>query len=175
MPIKKYSLKKEIGLFEATLYGIGIILGAGIYALIGAGAGVAGNALWISFIIAAIVAAFSGFSYAELSSMYPKEAAEFVYTKKAFNKNIVSFVVEWIMLFTITVSATTVALGFAGYFSSLFGGNILFIAALLIIGLSILNYFGLKESARYNTVSTIIEVAGLLIVILAGFPVVSWE
>ena len=46
----KYKLKKGIGLFEATLYGIGIILGAGIYALIGVGAGIAGNALWLSFV-----------------------------------------------------------------------------------------------------------------------------
>ena len=52
----RYKLRKEIGLFEATLYGIGIILGAGIYALIGVGAGIAGNALWISFLIGAVVA-----------------------------------------------------------------------------------------------------------------------
>ncbi|MBS3158718.1 amino acid permease [Candidatus Woesearchaeota archaeon] len=165
---KKFKLKRNIGLVEATLYGVGIILGAGIYALIGAAAGVAGNALWISFIIGAVVAAFTGFSYAELSSMYPKEAAEYVYTKNAFKKNYLSFIVEWIMFFTTIISATTVALGFAGYFSNLFGGNIVTIAALLIGILSFLNYYGIKESAKYNNLSTIIEFSGLVLVIIAG-------
>ncbi len=164
----KYHLKRSIGLFEATLYGVGIILGAGIYALIGAGAGVAGNALWLAFLFGAIIAAFTGLSYAELSSMYPKEAAEYVYTKHAFQRKGVSFVVEWVMFFTSVVSATTVALGFAGYFSHLVGGNVLVIAAGLILILSFLNWRGIRESAKYNDISTIIEVGGLLLVIAAG-------
>lgn len=150
------------------MYGIGIILGAGIYALIGVGAGIAGNALWLSFLIGAVIATFTGFSYAELASMYPKEAAEYVYTKHAFQRQLLSFIVEWIMLFAVIVSATTVALGFAGYWSFLFGGNILFIAALLITAMSLLNYFGIKESARYNDISTIIEASGLFAIILFG-------
>ncbi|MEK6901832.1 MAG: amino acid permease, partial [Nanoarchaeota archaeon] len=145
---KQYTLKRNIGLLEATFYGMGIILGAGIYAIIGVGAGVAGNALWLSFLIGAIVAAFTGLSYAELASMYPKEAAEYEYTKHAFGKRGLSFVIEWVMFFTVVVSATTVALGFAGYFSVLVGGDILIIAAVLLILLSLLNYWGIKESAK---------------------------
>src|SRR3989338_9452863 len=166
--MKKYKLKKEIGLFEAILYGVGIILGAGIYALIGKGAGIAGNALWLSFLIGAVIATFTGFSYAELSSMYPKEAAEFVYTKHAFRRKILPFIVEWIMLFTVTISAATVALGFAGYWSFLFGGNIALIALMLIIAMSLINYFGIKESAKYNDISTIIETFGLVAIIALG-------
>ena len=166
--MKKYKLKKEIGLFEAILYGVGIILGAGIYALIGKGAGIAGNALWLSFLIGAVIATFTGFSYAELSSMYPKEAAEFVYTKNAFRKRILAFIVEWIMLFTVTISAATVALGFGGYWSFLFGGKIAFIALILLAAMSAINYFGIKESAKYNDVSTIIEVIGLVGIIGLG-------
>ncbi len=163
-----YKLKKEVGLFEAILYGVGIILGAGIYALLGVGAGIAGNALWISFIIGAIIAAFTGFSYAELSSMYPKDAAEYVYTKHAFNKKLLSFIVQWIMFFTGIVSATTVALGFAGYWHFLFGGNILLISFLLISVLSLINYLGIKESAKYNDFSTIVETFGLVTIIILG-------
>ncbi len=150
------------------LYGVGIILGAGIYALIGVGAGIAGNALWLSFLIGAVIAAFTGLSYAELSSMYPKEAAEYVYTKHAFGKEMLAFIVQWIMFFTVVVSIPTVALGFAGYWNFMFGGNIAIIALALIVLMSLLNYFGIKESAKYNDISTIIEVSGLAAIIVLG-------
>lgn len=155
------------------LYGVGIILGAGIYALIGVGAGIAGNALWLSFLIGAVIAAFTGLSYAELSSMYPKEAAEYVYTKHAFGKEMLAFIVQWIMFFTVVVSIPTVALGFAGYWNFMFGGNIAIIALALIILMSMLNYFGIKESAKYNDISTIIEVSGLAAIILLGIYYVT--
>ena len=66
------SLSRHIGLFHLTMYGVGLILGAGIYVLIGEAAGFAGNALWISFILGAIVAAFAGLSYSELSALFPR-------------------------------------------------------------------------------------------------------
>jgi APA family basic amino acid/polyamine antiporter len=60
------TLKRSVSLFQATMYGVGIILGAGIYALIGEAAGIAGNAIWVPFVIAALIAACSAISYAEL-------------------------------------------------------------------------------------------------------------
>lgn len=161
-------LKKEITLLEATLYGIGIILGAGIYALIGEGAGIAGSSLWMSFVLAAVIAVFTGLSYAELSSMFPKEAAEYVYTKNAFRKRSLSFIVSWVLIISLIVSGATVALGFAGYFSFLFGGDKIIIATALIFLLMCLNYIGIKESARFNSLSTVIEVGGLFLIIAAG-------
>jgi len=163
-----YKLKKELGFWQTTLYGVGIILGAGIYALLGIGAGVSGNMIWLSFVIAAIMAFFTGLSYAELSSMYPKDAAEYVYTKKAFGRNNLSFIVQWIMLFTVIVSGSTVALGFGGYFAHMFGGSVPVIAAGLILVLSLINYIGMKESSEFNVVSTIIETSGLIIIAVIG-------
>jgi len=165
---KHFKLKRSLSLFEATLYGVGIILGAGIYVLLGAGAGIAGNAIWISFIIAAIIAAFTGLSYAELSSRYPKDAAEYVYTKKAFKKPTLAFLIEWVMVFTVIVSGATVSLGFAGYFSYLFGGSPLIIATVLILVLSLINYRGIKESSKFNIVSTLIETSGLIFIVVIG-------
>ncbi len=165
---KRGVLKKELGLLELSLYGVGIILGAGIYALIGVGAGIAGNALWLSFILGAIIAAFTGLSYAELSSMFPKEAAEYNYTKKAFNKKSLSFIIGWIMVLASIVAAVTVSFGFAGYFTHLFSGSVTVVATFLIILLSLINYIGIKESSTFNIVSTIIETLGLLIVIAVG-------
>ncbi len=161
-------LKKTLGLFETSLYGIGIILGAGIYAIIGEGVGITGNSLWLSFIIAAFIASFTGLSYAELSSMFPKTAAEYVYTKKAFNKDSLSFLIGWIFIWAGVVSAATVSIAFAGYFSRLFGTEIIPVAIGLIISLSILNFIGIKQSSRFNIISTIIEVSGLLIIIALG-------
>ena len=64
------------------MYGVGLILGAGIYVIIGDVAAVAGNAMWISFIVASVIALFTGLSYAELSSMFPKSAPELRLCKK---------------------------------------------------------------------------------------------
>lgn len=136
--------------------------------MIGVGAGIAGNALWLSFLIGAVIAAFTAFSYAELSSMYPKEAAEYVYTKHAFGKESLSFIVQWIMFFTVVIGVPTVALGFAGYWSFLFGGNTTIIALALMSVMSLLNYLGIKESARYNDISTVIEAFGLGAIIVLG-------
>ena len=55
-PQDQGGLERSVSLFQATVYGVGIILGAGIYALIGEAAGIAGNAIWVSFIIAALIA-----------------------------------------------------------------------------------------------------------------------
>jgi len=164
----KAKLHRELTLWDATFYGVGIILGAGIYALIGTGAGIAGNMLWLSFIIAALIASFTGLSYAELSSMYPREAAEFVYTKKAFGRNMLAFLVEWVMIFAAIISVATVAFGFAGYFTHLFGGDIMWTATMLVIALSVLNFIGIKESARFNTIATLIEAGGLVLVVIVG-------
>lgn len=91
-------LRRQLGLFQTTMYGVGLILGAGIYALIGDAAGQAGNSLWLSFILAAFAAVFTGLSYAELSAMYPKAAAEYVFVKNAFKSNFVAFIVGWLTL-----------------------------------------------------------------------------
>ncbi len=166
--IKRFKLKRELGLVETTLYGVGIILGAGIYALIGKGAGFAGNTLWLSFVIAAVIASFTGLSYAELSSLYPKEAAEYVYTKRAFRRNYLSLFVGFTLILAGVVAAAAVSLGFAGYFSHLFGGHILMIALSLIFLLSLLSYWGMRDSAIFNVISTLIEMGGLVFVIIIG-------
>jgi len=159
------ALKREIGLLSIVLYGIGIILGAGIYALIGVGAGLAGNMLWLAFLVSAIIAIFTGLSYAELSSMFPKAAAEYHYTKKAFGFETFSFAIGWILVVGTVIAASTVALGFAGYFVNMFGGDKVIVAAGLILLMSALNYVGIRESAKFNNFASIIEASGLLLVV----------
>lgn len=164
-----YKLKRELGLLEATLYGVGVILGAGIYALIGIGAGMAGNALWISFAIAAFIAGFTALSYAELSSMFPHAAAEYVYTKKAFGRLNLSFVISWVIIVAGTVTAATVSLGFGGYLSALvgFGAPVAWAAGLIVV-LTLLSWWGMKASVRFNVVASSAETLGLILVVIAG-------
>jgi APA family basic amino acid/polyamine antiporter len=172
-PIKKPKLKRRVSLFALTIYGVGNILGAGIYGLIGSVVGLTGNLSWLAFLLASITGALTGLSYAELSAMFPKSAAEFVYTEEAFKKRILSFILGWIIIFSGILSAATVSLVFGGYLSDLFGIpsillNIIF-AIILVLALSIINLIGIRTSTRTNIIFTIIEASGLIIIIIIGF------
>ncbi|HPT19319.1 MAG TPA: APC family permease [Methanothrix sp.] len=162
-------LRRTLGLFEVTISGIGIILGAGIYALIGQAAGLAGNAVWISFLLSAVVAVFTGLSYAELASMYPRASAEYEYTSQAFGR-FPAFVIGWLIIFSGVIGAATVALGFAGYLRALTGAPLLPVALLLLAGLSAVVLLGIKQSARLAIAFTAIEASGLVLVVLIGLP-----
>jgi APA family basic amino acid/polyamine antiporter len=151
------------------MYGVGLILGAGIYVLIGEAAGFAGNALWISFILGGIVAAFAGLSYSELTALFPRAAAEYVFVKEGFRSDFIGFIVGWLTILTSIIVAATVALGFGGYMEELTNIPII-ISALAILGiLSFVNFIGIKESAWANTIFAIITIAGLGIIIVIGF------
>lgn len=162
-------LKRELSLLELTLCGIGIIVGAGIYAIIGEGAALAGNALWLSFALAAVIAATTGLSYAELSSMYPKAGAEYDFAKHAFG-NKAAFTVGWLVIFASIVGATTVAIGFGRYLGAFWGISWLYGAALIIILSTIIMLFGIEISAKVASSITILEVLGLVFIILIGIP-----
>ncbi len=164
-----HHLKRSIGLFQAIMYGIGLILGAGIYVIIGDVAGIAGNAMWISFIVAAIIALMTGFSYGELSSIFPKSAAEYDYAINAFGNDFVASIIGCLIIFVAIVSAATVAIGFSQYLH-IFLPQIspVFIAIVLVAILSVVNFYGISESIWINTIFTFIELAGLVIIIIAG-------
>ncbi|GAG87482.1 unnamed protein product, partial [marine sediment metagenome] len=167
-------LKRRISLFGVTAYGIGNILGAGIYALIGQVVGITGNFSWLAFIIASVIGVLTGLSYAELSAMYPKSAAEFVYTEEAFKVRLLSFLLGWIIIFSGILSAATVALGFAGYLTNLLGIPLeillVIFAAILIVIVSLINFVGIRASTWTNILFTLIEASGLIFIIIIGIP-----
>jgi len=162
-------LKRVLGLFEITLSGIGIILGAGIYALIGEAAGLAGNAVWLSFAISSLVALLTGLAYAELSSMFPRASAEYEYPAQAFSR-FPAFVIGWLIIFSGVIGAATVSLGFAGYFQALTGAPLVPAALALVALLAVLIFTGVKQSARIAIAFTLVEAAGLFFVIILGVP-----
>ncbi len=166
---KNVTLRRDLGLFQATCAGVGIIVGAGIYALIGSAAGLAGNMIWLSFLIAAVVAALTGLSYAELSSLFSKSDGEYSYVQKAFSWKAVSFVTGYLVILSGVVGAGAVAFGFAGYLSQ-YVGIPLFILALGAIALfSLVNYAGIEQSSKVNVIFTFFEIGALIAIIILAF------
>lgn len=161
-------LKRSLGLAECVFYGVGSILGAGIYTLIGKVAGIGGNTTWIAFLIASACAFFTALSYAELSTMFPKAGGEFVYANKAFGKKTGLFLGIIITLNGI-ITGSAVAVGFAGYFNDLTGSSFGWIPIAVVAVIFLVNAIGIKQSSWVNIIFTIIEAAGLILVIWCGF------
>ena len=105
-------LKRSLSLFQATLYGLGVTIGAGIYVLIGAAAARAGMHAPIAFLLAAIMMGFSAASFAELGGRLPVEAA---YVRSAFRSDKLATMVGLLVIAIAIVSAATVSVGSAGY------------------------------------------------------------
>lgn len=161
-------LKRELGLFEATVYGVGLILGAGIYAILGEATGLTGGSVVFSFLIAAGVAALTGLSYAELSSLFPKEEGDYIYVRKAFESKKLSELTALFRILVGVIATAAVSLAFAGYLSSFLDLPILAMAIGLVVVCSLVNFWGIDFSAKINVLFTAIEVAGLLIIVWIG-------
>ncbi len=166
-------LKRVLGLGYTTLFGVGLILGAGIYVLIGRAAGFAGDAVWLSVLFATIIALTTGLSYAELSSMYPTAASTHTYIEEAFpRRKLLAFIAGWLIFFEGVAGAATASVGFARYFTRLLALTeywIPIVAIILVILLSVINWLGIEESALMTVIFTFIEAGGLILVVLLGF------
>lgn len=166
---KKFKLQKRLRLFDATMAGVGFIVGAGIYVLIGATAGYAGSAVWLSFVFAGIAALTSGLSYAELSSLFPVNESEYAYAKEGLNKSFGFFSYVSIIL-ALTIGIAGVSLGFASYFSELTGiASVPLIAFGVILFFSIINWYSTKGAAKINLVCTCASILGLLGIVVLAF------
>jgi APA family basic amino acid/polyamine antiporter len=162
-------LNRTLGLGECIFFGVGSILGAGIYTLIGKVAGWSGNLTWLAFIFASVTALCTAFSYAELSAAFPKAGGEYVYAKNAFGKKMGLFLGFLISINGI-ISGATVSLGFAGYLFALIGIEVLIAAIGIIAVIFLVNISGIRESSTINIIFTIIEISGLSFVIYSAIP-----
>ncbi|MCK9494646.1 MAG: APC family permease [Dehalococcoidia bacterium] len=168
-PAEGQHLRRSLGLWSVTVSGVGVVLGAGIYVLVGEAAGEAGDATWMAFLIAGLLAAFTGLSFAELAAMYPEAGASAAYAEEAFGPR-TGFVTGWLDVTVNVVGAAAVALGFAGYASDLLGGDPRWIGVGLIVLTSAIVYIGVRETVMLAVVFALLEVAGLVIVIAVGLP-----
>lgn len=165
-------LRPVLGFAELTASGVGIIIGAGIYVLLGAATAEAGNGVWMSFGLAAVLCGLTGLSYAELASMYPRAGAEYEYTRHAFGEP-AAFLVGWTMIIGLVVASAAIAIGFAHYLNYFVDTPIVIAAlGLLAVDLAVATR-GIRRSARVTLVLSAIQVGGLLVIIAIGLPHMS--
>jgi len=156
------ALKRSLSLTLITLYGLGNILGAGIYVLIGKVAANAGQYAPLSFLVASILAGLTAFTYAELSSRYPLSAGEAVYMQAGFNLKLLSSTVGLLIILAGIVSAATIARGFVGYFHQFVPLSETLVIVLLVSVLGALAAWGIVESVWVAALLTLAELFGLL-------------
>ncbi|HEX7812728.1 MAG TPA: amino acid permease [Burkholderiales bacterium] len=158
-------LRRSLSLPLITFYGLGTILGAGIYVLVGKVAGAAGMYAPISFALAAVTAGLSAFTYMELCSRYPLAGGAAVYTQKGFGLRWLSILVGILIVLSGLVSAATISRGFVGYFRVFLEIPETMIIIGVVIALALLAAWGIAQSVAATAVATVIEVGGLLLII----------
>jgi basic amino acid/polyamine antiporter, APA family len=164
-------LVRTMGLWSLAIYGVGDMLGSGIYALVGKAAGIMGNAIWAAFLASMTAALLTGMSYACLGSRYPRAAGAAYVTQRAFRRPLLSYVLGLAVMASGLTSMATASRAFAGYFGELFGRvapEMLIVGFILV--LTLVNFWGMRESTWLNIVCTTIEVGGLVFIIAIGLP-----
>ena len=162
------ALKRRLGLPLLVLYGVGITIGAGIYVLIGAVAGYAGIYTPWSFVLAALVMAFTVSSYAELSTRIPVSAGEAAYIRAAFHSRWFSTLTGLMTVAIGVVSSSAVTLGSAGYIAQFVDLPQTLIVVFIVMALGAVAAWGILESVLLAGLFTLIEVGGLLAIIVAA-------
>ncbi|HEX5932118.1 MAG TPA: APC family permease [Methyloceanibacter sp.] len=164
-------LRRTIGPTQMALYGLGSMLGAGIYGLIGKAAGQAGNALWLAFVVAFVAALLTALSYASLGSRYPRAAGAAYVTERAYGFSLLSFMVGIALVCSGLTSIATQSQVFAANIAALFGLEDMPLSWLALGFLLILTgivFRGIRESMWVNVLCALIEAGGLLLVIVVG-------
>ncbi len=172
------ALKRRLGLGLLIAYGVGVMVGAGIYVLTGAAAGAAG--LWapLAFLLAGLVAVPSALSFSELASRIPEAAGDSSYVEVGLGQHWLAMLVGAINVIAGTVAAAAVLRGGVGYLTAIVPLSFDWAVVGLGVALTGIAIVGVLESLTFAAVLTVIEVAGLLLVIGAGFnaePVAAWR
>ena len=167
----KNSLKRNVGLIALVLYGVGDILGAGVYGLIGKAAGQMGNGIWLAFLVSMFAAGLTGLTYASLGSRYAKAGGASFITFKAFGHPFLAYLIGMCAFASGLTSMATASKVFAGYFHGLFETIptplIVFVFAMI---LATIVFIGIRESLIFNAICTVIEASGLLFILAVGMP-----
>jgi len=165
----RHELRRSLGFWQVTISGIGIVIGAGIYVLIGQATAEAHSAVWLAFVMAAVLSALTGLSYAELAGMFPSAGAEYAFARNAFNE-FTGFVVGWMMIAANLIAAAAVSIGFAHYLRHFVDVDLRIGAVALLLALTVIIAGGIQRSIWFSVALVVLQVGGLLLVIVAGAP-----
>ena len=146
------ALKPYLGLWSAVAINVGAIIGGGIFVVTGIAAGLAGSALVMSMVVAAVIAVFTALSFAELTAWQPAEGSVYAYASQLISP-FSGFLTGWMWIVSNTFAGAAVALGFAYYLTAaipVLPVNI--VAALICVAFTVLNFVGIRQSALFNNV-----------------------
>ncbi|HWT94301.1 MAG TPA: amino acid permease [Solirubrobacteraceae bacterium] len=183
-------LKRDLGSLDVLVIGVGVIIGAGIFTLVGQGSAVAGPAVTLSFVLAGVVCALAAFCYAELAAMVPAAGSAYTYAYATLGQ-LVAFIIGWDLVLEFTIGAAAVGVSFAGYLNSLLdqvfgvtlpdaitsppgdGGtvNLFAVAIVLLVGAVLIR--GIQITARFNKYLVGLTIVVLLVVIGVGITEVD--
>lgn len=164
------TLQRSINAWQIGLYGLGSMLGAGIYALVGKAADSLGNAIWLAFLAAMIVAMLTGLSYACVGSRYPRAGGAAYVTQRALGKPWLSYVVGLCVMMSGLTSMATGSQAMAEAIGRALGMElpVKIIAILIVLFVGLVIFRGIRESMWVNVLCTVVEAAGLLFIIFVG-------
>lgn len=157
-----------MGLFSLVVYGVGDMVGSGIYGTVGKAAGQLGNAVWLAFAVAMVAAMLNGLTYACLASRYPRAAGAAYVTHRAFGIPFLSYLIGLTVTASGLTSMATSTNVFSDTLQGLTGWPWLLIAITFLAFMTIVNLYGLRESMWTNLACTAVEVGGLLFIIAIG-------
>jgi APA family basic amino acid/polyamine antiporter len=177
----EYQLKRSLSALDLTVFGVGVVIGAGIFTLTGRAAhNVAGPAIVISFVIAALACALAAMCYAEFASTVPVSGSAYTFSYASLGE-IFAWIIGWDLILEMFLGASVVAQGWSAYFGSLlgklgitlpaalsYGGVVDLPAVVLVLILGVLVTVGIKESLRVNLVLVGLKLFIVLFVIIAG-------
>ena len=179
------SLKREIGAFDLTALGLGAIIGASIFVIIGEAIGVSGPAVILSFSLAGLTCVFSALAFAELASMIPVSGSAYTYSYATMGE-LVAWIIGWDLLLEYSVTVAAVAVGWGGYFNTFLdlvfgvtlpaavsapreeGGIVNVPAMFIVLAVTGVLLAGVRQSARINTVMVIFKVVVFALFIVLG-------
>ncbi len=159
--------RARLSVRQAAFIGVGSMVGAGIFALLGAAGEVAGAAVWLSFLLAGVVAGLQGYSFAKFGARYPSAGGLLEYVARGYGQGHVTGILAWLIYAANAIVTAMVAVSFGSYASSMFadGGEawIKVFAVLVLVVMTFLNVAGSQAVARAQTVVVYVVLSILVV------------
>jgi APA family basic amino acid/polyamine antiporter len=165
-------LKRSLGLFDAFAIGLGAVIGAGIFVVIGVAASLAGPAMLLSLLIAGVVSALTAISFVHLARFIPREGGGYEYAHELVSP-FGGFISGWMWLLSNIVTGSAVALGFAGYLAIYIPLPVNLMAAVACLAITGINYMGSRESATANNILVVFKLVVLLLFVAFGLSLIN--